>query len=134
MARPTRHRHHARTALALAASLGLLLSSTAATAHHRDYDRGHRYRVYDHGDSCESRRSHRHARHHRHHRHDHHRADRHHRYERHRDSYTCAPCGKRFHSRKRFHRHVRHVHHVPLFALPFVIVKSTLGWIFHGHG
>jgi len=133
MARLTRNRHSTRTALALAASLGLLLSSTAATARHGDHDdRGRRYQVYEHGDSCDSRRSHRHTRQRDRYERGHDRHARHARYEQRRDSYYCDPCGKRFHSRRKFHRHVSHTHHVPLFALPFVIVKSTLGWIFHG--
>ncbi len=125
MSRPTLTRRILRGGLAATCSLGLLLAATAASAGHGDRgDRNQRrYRVYDHGDHCNSRYERRQHRGHGHHRD---------RYEARRDSYTCGPCNHRFDSRRKFHRHLTSHHHVPLFALPFVIVKSTLGWIFHG--
>ncbi len=124
----TRSQRFLQKSLAIASAAGFLMAAGAANAHHRDRDHRHErsYRTYDHGDRCDSRRSHRHERRARYN------YDRHDRYERRAESYHCGPCGKRFHSRRKFHRHLTHSHHVPLFALPFVIVKSTLGWIFHG--
>lgn len=127
----TRPRRFLQKSLAIASAVGFLMAAGAANAHHRDRDHHRSYRTYDHGDRCDSRRSHRHERrHHRRSRHYDH--DRYDRYERRAESYQCGPCSKRFHSRSKFHRHLTHHHHVPFFALPFVIVKSTLGWIFHG--
>ena len=125
-------------ALAVASGFAFLLTATVASAGHDDRRRSRRHKVVQHGDYCSARGHDRHDRHdnrydrHRRHdyRHDNHRG--HDRYERRRDSYTCEPCGHRFQSRKRFHRHLSGHHHIPLFALPFVIVKHTLGWIFYG--
>ncbi len=51
---------------------------------------------------------------------------------RHSSPYYCAPCNHYFRSRHSFHDHVHSYHHIPLVKLPFVIVRSALGWIFYG--
>ncbi len=48
------------------------------------------------------------------------------------ERYYCAPCNHYFDSRPNFHSHLNQRHHIPLWKIPFVIVHSTLGWIFHG--
>ena len=148
------HRTHRplRMALALAAGLGLLLSSSVASA--GDDHRGkRRYKVVVHDDACRDRHDHRdhydrrdrrdrHDRYDRRHRGDRHdRYERRHRHERHRraehreyrrERFRCEPCGHGFHSRHKFHRHLSHQHRIPFWALPFVVVHSTIGWVFYG--
>ena len=145
----------------VAASLLSLVLPVSASAHHdrkpirtthhdhdrhdhdrrARYDRGpiRRHKVVVHENYCDSRSRHRrhdhdrYARRHRHHRsdrHDYRRHDRRVSYER--NVYTCGPCNHRFTSRHEFHRHLHHKHRIPLWKLPFVIVHSAVGWIFHG--
>jgi len=46
--------------------------------------------------------------------------------------YRCAPCGHVFHSHASFYHHIHHYHHVALWEIPFLIVHTTIGWIFYG--
>lgn len=111
--------------LAAASGAAFLLVAGAASADHEDRRRDRRHRVVYHDDYCGARSDYRgHGRHDRH--------ARHVRREVRREVYTCGPCNHRFHSRREFHRHLGGHHHIPLVALPFVIVRHTLGWIFHG--
>ncbi|MBW2240623.1 MAG: hypothetical protein JRH01_01440 [Deltaproteobacteria bacterium] len=131
--------HRITRALAIASGFTFLLTATMASAGHDDQRRARRHKVVIHDDYCSARGDSRHDHNRRNdyrqvsrrhgYRNDHRGQDR---YERRRDSYTCEPCGHRFESRSRFHRHLSGHHHIPLFALPFVIVRHTLGWIFYG--
>lgn len=46
--------------------------------------------------------------------------------------YRCAPCGHVFHSHASFYRHLHYHHHVALWEIPFLVVHTTIGWIFYG--
>ena len=143
--------HRVTRTLALASGLAFLLTATVTSAGPNDRRQERRHRVVYHDDYSYARSDDRHDRHRSHRSHrsdfrhdrrrshrsdfrrDHHRGYRSHdRYERRHEIYTCGPCGHRFQSRRRFDHHLSRYHHVPLFALPFVSVRHSLGWIFHG--
>ncbi len=134
MTRTPRLRPLLRGSLALGAAMAVLLSAGAASAGHESHARRAEYRVYHHGSACASRYEHGSGYYGRHH----HRRRGHHGYGHgwrqvyRRDTYLCQPCNRHFRSRSRFHHHLHSHHHIPFVALPFVVVQSAFGWIFHG--
>ena len=126
--------------------------------HHRDHDRYERHHDHHRYDK-KHRHGHYGSRHHRHdecrrgdrdhrrwerrhHRRHHRHSDRRypvysHSYGNHDTRYYCAPCKGHFKSYDDLSYHVHHRHRVPLWKVPFLIVRGVLdgifGFTYHGH-
>ena len=134
MSRSTRRSFLRLGGLFAAGSALALLPALPAAAHPhgRHEHRGRRRERREDRDEHRERRRDRRRREHRRYEGRHYGRGYGHGYDRYPDSYYCKPCGHRFHSRRKFHDHLHHHHHIPLWKLPFVIIHTTLGWIFHG--
>jgi len=55
-----------------------------------------------------------------------------HRVHVHGKAFRCRPCNARFASRQRLMHHVHRHHRVPLWRVPYRLVRLSFGWVFLG--